>query len=553
MAASPSPAPGQDAGPAHARFEWFEYAGRDTVYATLQAGENRYVNPVIKGFHPDPSIVRVGKDFYLVTSSFGFFPGVPLFHSRDLVSWTQVGHVLDRPSQLNLDGLEISEGVFAPAIRFHDGVFYMLTTLVGAGGNFLVTAADPAGPWSDPVWLPEVDGIDPSIFFDDDGRIYILNNGPTVGEPLYEGHRAIWIQEYDAEAGQTIGPRTMIVDGGVDITTEPIWIEAPHLFKVDEQYYLIAAEGGTGYDHSEVVFRSASAEGPYVPFRGNPILTQRHLRPDRAHPVTSTGHADFVQLESGEWWTVFLGTRPYDGDYYNTGRETFLLPVRWVDGWPIILQGEDAIPLSHPRPALAPQPPPPVPTSGNFVHRDRFADERLSPYWTFIRTPREQWYSTGSDGLRIEARPVAIGDRGQPSFIGRRQQHLHASASAAMHFVPLHDGDEAGLVAFHNDDHYYFLGLARVGGQQIVKVEMRARNAGVPEPLLVASAPVSREMSGPVFLKIEAEGDRYSFFFAVEPDDWQPVLEGADGKVLSTRVAGGFVGTMLGMYAHRVQ
>ena len=268
---------------------------------------------MLAGFYPDPSIVRVEDDYYLVTSSFAYFPGVPIFHSRDLVHWTQIGHVLDRPSQLNLDSAGVSRGIFAPTIEYHNGTFYLLTTLVDRGGNFLVTATDPRGPWSDPVWLPEVDGIDPSIFFENDSVAWVLNNGPPIGEPLYQGHRAIWIQQFDVRNKRLTGPRSVIVNGGVDLAAKPIWIEGPHLFRKDGWYYLLCAEGGTAEQHSEVVFRAKSPRGPFVPFRGNPILTQRHLPADRPNPVTSTGHADLVETPDG-WWAVFLGVRPYEGD-----------------------------------------------------------------------------------------------------------------------------------------------------------------------------------------------------------------------------------------------
>ncbi|HEX6041543.1 glycoside hydrolase family 43 protein, partial [Longimicrobium sp.] len=258
-----------------ARFEWFEYTGDDPVYRGVRPGPGDYLNPVLAGFHPDPSIVRVGDDFWMVNSSFSYFPGVPLFHSRDLVNWTQTGHVLDRPSQLDLDSSGISRGIFAPAIEHHAGTFYMITTLIDRGGNFLVTATDPRGPWSDPVWLPEVDGIDPSLFFDDDGRAYILNNGPPIGTPLYEGHRAIWMQEYDVANRRMTGPRRLVVNGGTDLSKKPIWIEGPHIFKRDGRYYLVCAEGGTAEQHSEVVFRADSVWGPWEPWSGNPILTQR--------------------------------------------------------------------------------------------------------------------------------------------------------------------------------------------------------------------------------------------------------------------------------------
>ena len=330
-------------------FDWFEYTGRDAVFEQpLPPGS--YRNPVLAGFYPDPSITRAGDSFYLVNSTFAYFPGIPVFESTDLVHWRQIGNVIDRPSQLDFDGLGISRGVFAPTIEFHDGTFYVLNTAVDSGGNFFVTASDPAGPWSDPVWLPGIDGIDPSFFFDDDGKVYLLNNGPPEREPLYDGHRAIWIQEFDPAATQPVGARKVLVDGGVDITTKPIWIEGPHIYSKDGWYYLVCAEGGTGPNHSQVVLRSRSVWGPYDPFDGNPILTQRDLPPDRPSPITNAGHADLVEAPDGSWWATFLATRTYEDIHYNTGRETFLLPVTWRDGWPVILEHGEVIPYVAPGP-----------------------------------------------------------------------------------------------------------------------------------------------------------------------------------------------------------
>ena len=241
--------------------------------------------------------------------------------------------MIHRPEQLKFDSLGMSRGVFAPTINFHDGTFYVLNTCVDCGGNYLVTATNPAGPWSNPTWIPEVGGIDPSIFFDDDGKTYVINNDEPTGGSTYQGHRAIWIREFDVAAKKVKGPATMIINAGVDITQKPIWIEGPHIYKINGKYYLSCAEGGTAVDHRQVVFRSDNVLGPYVPAPApiNPILTQRLLDPSRPFPVTSSGHADFLQTQNGEWWGIFLATRPYEDDYYNTGRETFLLPAR-VEG-----------------------------------------------------------------------------------------------------------------------------------------------------------------------------------------------------------------------------
>ncbi|HXY68523.1 MAG TPA: family 43 glycosylhydrolase, partial [Gemmatimonadales bacterium] len=401
---------------AEARFDWFEYAGDDSIYKVVHAGGGEYLNPILAGFYPDPTVCRQGSDYYLATSSFAYYPGVPLFTSRDLVHWRQIRSILDRPSQLDLDSAGVSRGIFAPSLSCRPGRLWMITTLVDRGGNFLVTATDPPGPWSDPVWLG-FDGIDPSLFFDDDGKVYIVNNGLPEGPQLYgQGHRAIWIQEYDTTAQRLTGPRRMIVNGGVDLARHPIWIEAPHLFKKDGWYYLICAEGGTAEQHSEVVFRSRAVLGPYQPGPVEPILTQRHLDPTRPFPVWATGHADFVATQNGEWWAVFLGTRPYQGYTFNTGRETFLLPVTWKDGWPVILADTATVPYVVRAPKLSSDHRRSPPLTGNFTLRDEFDAPALDPAWVFLRTVREPFADLISHPgwLTLRARADAIEGRGQP-------------------------------------------------------------------------------------------------------------------------------------------
>lgn len=536
----------------YAVFDWFSYEGKDPVYESLTLGDDEFYNPILAGFYPDPSIAGANGDYYLVTSSFAYFPGIPIFHSKDLVNWTQVGHVLDRPSQLNLDSLGLSRGVFAPAIEYHDGIYYVLNTLVDAGGNFMVTATDPAGDWSDPIWLPEVEGIDPSIFFDDDGKIYILNNADPEGESLYQGHKAIWIQEYDASAQKIINKK-MIIDGGVDISQQPIWIEAPHLVKINEEYILLAAEGGTGPEHSEVVFKSNSPWGPYVPYENNPILTQRHLDKARPFPVEYAGHADIVETQNGEWWAVFLGVRPYEWQYFNTGRETFLLPVEWIDGWPVILQGDEPVPYKVKKPDLPQQPSAGIPINGNFVLFEDFDEPALDDYWIFIRTPREEWFNLNSNpgSVSIKSRPHPLSGRGQPSFIGRRQQHAYAEVSTAMQFEPKSVGDIAGLTAFQGEHFYYLIALGLdESNQKTVFLEKRNGQESNEASEIIASVPVQLPEGQNLYLKIEAKGKFYDFYYATEEGAWQLLMANADGTILSTEVAGGFVGTVFGLYAY---
>ena len=537
-----------------ARFDWFEYSGRDSVYQVHRGGPGDYLNPILAGFHPDPAILRVANDYYLISSTFAYFPGIPIFRSRDLVNWTQIGNVIHRPEQLKFDSLGMSRGVFAPTINHHAGTFYVLNTCVDCGGNFLVTATNPAGPWSDPVWIPEVGGIDPSIFFDDDGKAYVINNDEPTGGSTYQGHRAIWIREFDLATKKVKGRATQIINGGVDITQKPIWIEGPHIYKIDGKYYLSCAEGGTAVDHRQVVFRSDNVMGPYVPAPSstNPILTQRHLDPARPFPVTSAGHADFLQTQNGEWWGIFLATRPYDDDYYNTGRETFLLPLEWKDGWPSFVGGREPIPYAVKKPNLPAQPAPAIPTHGNFTVREEFDGSALAPYWMMLRTPRERWWTLGGGALTMRARPDDIAGKGQPSFVGRRQQHLRATFSTAMHFTPTKTGDRAGLVAFQGENFFYAMTVTLADGKPVVQVERR--NGATDVPAVIASKPLGAAAGAPVYLKIDADGPRYDFSFATQRDQWTPVLENADGKMLSTKGAGGaganFTGVVVGMYAH---
>jgi xylan 1,4-beta-xylosidase len=523
-------------------FDWFEYSGKDAVFE-MPVPEGSYRNPVLAGFHPDPSITRAGDHFYLVNSSFAFFPGIPVFESTDLVHWQQIGNVIDRPSQLDFDGLGMSRGVFAPAIEYHDGIFYVVNTAVDSGGNFIATATDPAGPWSDPVWLPGIGGIDPSLFFDDDGRTYLLNNDEPVGTPRYDGHRAIWMQEFDLAKKQPFGPRKVMIDGGVDPSKNPIWIEGPHIFKRDGWYYLNCAEGGTGPQHSQVILRSREVWGPYKPYERNPILTQRDLPADRAHPITNAGHADLVEGLDGRWWATFLASRNYGEVHYNTGRETFLLPVEWKDGWPMILEPDLEIPYVAPGPAFMSRTETQAPSTGNFTWRDEFDKPELDRVWMYVRVPKQPWVDlTGHAGqLAIEPLAEALDSLRNPAFLARRQQHTTFEASTALR-VPVEAGIEAGIAAFQNETHWYFLGVRRKGKDSELFLEKSDREGR--RIVATAMLPASDSLK----LKIAGDAADYSFGFDAG-NGWQWLKQGEDGTLLSTDVAGGFIGAVVGPHA----
>jgi alpha-N-arabinofuranosidase len=518
-------------------------------------GQRIFTNPVLSGFYPDPSICRVGDDYYLVNSTFAYFPGIPVFHSRDLVHWELIGHVMSRPEQLNLEGFGVSRGIFAPAINYHAGKFYVTCTLVDGGGNFVVTAENPAGPWSDPVWLPQINGIDPSLFFDMNRKAYIVYNSIAPdGKPLYDGHRTIRMYEFDPEELCVIGAEMILINGGTDLSQKPVWIEGPHVLQKDGYYYLIAAEGGTSWQHSEVVFRSENITGPYVSYAKNPILTQRNLDPNRPHPVTCTGHADFVTTPAGDWWAVFLGCRPYLSEYegfFNTGRETFLAPVKWIEGWPVINPDHTEVQYTYPVPVKSSARfKTDWPYSGNFRMRDDFDSATLNPNWVFLRTPHSKWYSIDKrkGWLAIQLRPETCSGSSNPSFIGRRQQHLCGSVSTSLNFIPAGENEKAGLLVFQNETHYYFLCQSLEKRQPVVQLYKSGASPEVPEELL-ASRIIESDSGQPVYLKIVAEGAQYSFYYAVQPEQWMLLKDQVDARFLSTRVAGGFVGCMYALYA----
>lgn len=529
-------------------FDWFQYEGHDAVFDNaLQAGH--YRNPVLAGFYPDPSVVRVGEDYYLVTSSFAYFPGLPVFHSKDLVSWRQIGHALTRRSQLTLEhGEGISRGIFAPTIRYHDGLFYIITTDVDGIGNFFVTAEDPAGPWSDPVLLPEIRGIDPDLFFDGDGRVYIAHNGEPEGDALYDGHRAIWLWEYDLANRQVIADSgRVIVNGGVDLSQRPIWIEAPHIYRINGWYYLSCAEGGTADQHSQVVFRSRRLDEPFVPWERNPILTQRDLDPGRNNPVTSTGHADLVQTGGGDWWAVFLGVRAYDRNYHNTGRETFMLPVRWEDEWPVILDPGRSVPRQVKRPAISSTAPAAPPQTGNFTWRDEFDRSGLLLNWVKVRTSSIDWLTTDAAAgrLTLEALPIALQEKAQPAFLARRQQHLDFSASTRME-LPRAAGIASGLAAFQSSDFHYFLGVRRKG--ESVEVFLQGVRDGIPK---VLASETRMTPAVHVVLGMVQKNAKLGFYYVLDDDQKHWLAREVDARLLSTQLAGGFVGAMLGIHAVR--
>ncbi|WBP84752.1 glycoside hydrolase family 43 protein [Kitasatospora cathayae] len=473
-------------------------------------------NPVIPGFHPDPSVCRVGDDYYLVCSSFEYFPGIPVFHSRDLVNWTQIGNALDRPSQLRLPlDMPSSGGIYAPTLRHHDGRFWLIVTNVGDGGNMLFTATDPAGPWSDPVRLPGVPGIDPDLTWDEDGTCWCTVAGVSQ-------------VRIDPTTGETIGEPYRIWSG----TPGAMAPEAPHLYRIGEYWYLMIAEGGTERGHAVSIARGPSPSGPFEPCPANPVLTHRGTD----SPIQNTGHADLVQAPDGSWWMVLLAVRPRGGTpaWYVLGRETFLAPVEWVDGWPVVGKVTPELPT----PAWPLHPAPAVPA------RDDFDQAELHPQWISVRRRPEHLCATKerSGWLTLRAAGASL-DENDVVFVGRRQQHLGCRART---LIDPAEG-RGGLAVRLDEEHHYEIEaadgevkvFARIGSLR-TEVAARAVPAGaVVLGVEIAPRPTRGPRTGPDDIVLGIE----------EPDGAFTVLATLDGRYLSTEVAGGFTGRVIGMYA----
>jgi alpha-N-arabinofuranosidase len=492
-----------------------------------------FTNPVISGFHPDPSICRAGDDYYMVHSSFEFFPGVPIFHSKDLVHWEQIGYCLTRKSQLPLEKMRASGGIYAPTIRYHKGTFYMVTTNVDGGGNFYVTAANPAGPWSEPVWL-DCSGIDPSLFFDDDDKVYYTR---------HEGQGDGYVAQttLNIETGWLEGCLKEIWRG-----TGGVWPEGPHLYKINGKYYVMIAEGGTSFDHRVTIARGDSPFGPFESNPNNPILTHRN-RPDS--PIQALGHADMVETPDG-WWMVCLGIRPQGGRFHHIGRETFLTPVVFdSNGWPVV-NGNGTIEPVMTAPKLPQNIWPKQPA------RDNFDNTTFALQWNFLRNPYDSDYSlTERAGfLRLNGSAVTVSDQDSPAFVGRRQTDFNCAVSTLLDFESNSENEEAGLVVRGNDKNHYDIGVTLKDGRR--KCFFRK----VIDGKSVGSVQYADIPDGGIILSVEATPLSYEFFC----QSWHglPAREGtarmavprinlgkAPTRYLSSEEIGGFTGVYFGMYA----
>ena len=480
-------------------------------------------NPILPGFYPDPSICAVGDDFYLVNSSFAYFPGIPIMHSKDLAHWEQIGNACDRESQLPLGDTGHSRGLFAPTIRYHEGTFYIICTNVSYGGNFIITAQNPAGPWSEPHYIEGADGIDPSLFFDEDGTCYYIGTHPNPAGCQYDGDWYIWIQELDIENMRLVGEVHNVWNGAM---RNIIWPEGPHLYKIGEYYYIMHAEGGTGPDHAVTVCRSKNVYGPYENNFCNPILTHRHL--GRKYPIRYVGHADLVKTINDEWYMVMLAVRPLEG-YTTMGRETFLARVEWENDWPVVNPGvgrlTDTVEINLPKWTAY------TAESNEYVFSTM---GQLPPEFMVLRNADKSHYSLEKGkGLLMLFDTHTLKEQASPSYLALRQKHHHFMAKALLDVSNLSEDKRAGIAYVQNN--LYNL-----------RVEVNGKMA---EVILCEKGTDRRVISMPLQgsnpLEVSLEVDGLSAAVIIEGQKSPEV----DIRTLSTEAAGGFTGCTVGLYA----
>ena len=474
----------------------------------------RYQNPIVPGFYPHPSVCEANGKYYLVTSSFQYFPGVPLFESDDLINWTQIGHVLTRPTQVQLGHVPSSGGVFAPTIRYHDGRFYMVTTNDTTHENFYVWTDDIHGEWSDLVIIDQ-GGIDPSLLFDED-RVYFISNGADEN-----GVGGVTQCEIDVATGSKLTPSRCIWQG-----TGGRYLESPHVYRIGDWYYLMAAEGGTEYGHMVVCARAKTVWGPYNSCPGNPVLTNRNKAPGI---IQGVGHGDLIQGPKGDWFILTLGFRQIHmwQPYHHLGREVFLCPVQFGgDGW--FRCGNDgtmeaSYDIDSDKPQLR---------KAEYTFRN--TDWKID--WCAMRCPDWANYDQQADHLILRGGKDTLDDCASPTFTALRQRAFDMEMSVQV----TNEGGEGGLTVYSAELEHYdlFLRQREDGCEAVLKLNI----GGIRHEQAV------RRITGNS-VELVVRADSLSYRFYLRADGHEELLGSGMSKYLSNEVSSPFTGVMLGLFA----
>ncbi len=474
----------------------------------------KYTNPVLKGFYPDPSVCFAKGKFYMVNSSFQYFPGVPLFESDDLVNWKQIGHVLTRKSQVELEKINSSGGVFAPTIRYHDGRFYMVTTNDTTHRNFYVYTDDIYGEWSEPITVDQ-GGIDPSLLFDN-GHVYFISNGADD-----EGKGGVIQCEINIETGEKLSKSKCIWQG-----TGGRYLESPHMYKIGDEYYLMTAEGGTEYGHMITYARSESVWGPFESYPKNPVLTNRNKAP---YIIQGIGHGDLIQNKNGDWFILCLGFRQIHQwmTYHHLGREVFLTPVEFgKDGW--FTAGRDGTTDFE------------YEIKGNFEQTEKthytFENTDKSIDWCFLRHPVTENYDLTPERFILKGTDITLDMVDTPTFVGIRQRDFDMELSVNADV----NGGEGGVTLYMCESEHYDIAIRKGENGFEAVLKLNIGNIKHTEKVIPLK-------SGNAKLIIISDSQIYKFFVKDGTETYS--LGYAFSKYLSSEAAGGFTGVIVGLYA----
>lgn len=482
----------------------------------------KYKNPIISGFFPDPSVCKANGVYYLVCSSFQFFPGVPLFESRDLINWTMIGHVLTRESQLPLAKANSSGGIYAPTIRYNNGRFYMVTTNVSEGGNFYVYTDDIHGEWSDPIYV-EQGGIDPSLYFEN-GKAYFMSNGTDDN-----GKSGIFQCEIDIETGAKLSESRCIWSG-----TGGRFLESPHIYKIKDTYYLMASEGGTEYGHMVVYAKGKSLYGPFESYPHNPVLTNRNLG---GYQIQGCGHADLVEDENGNWWMVHLGFRQLGQwvMHHITGREVYLVPIKFdKDGW--FTAGESGTTREYTETDAIDEN-----VTQSFWDEYTFANTKVGREWCFMGNPDASNYSLSDNCFKLMPSENTLSSgEGFPTFIGMRQKEMNCKITCD---VSAWD-NEAGITLYMTPDQHYELAVRKSADGYELFRRLRIGDISHEDNIIKLE-------NGNNHVRLIIEASNYVYSFKSQVGGKEYYLGAAQTKFLSTEIAGNFTGVMIGLYAHK--
>lgn len=500
----------------------------------------KYQNPIIRGFHPDPSICRVGSDYYLVTSTFEYFPGIALFHSRDLVNWKQIGNCITRPGQLDYAKFKDSGGVWAPTIRCYKGRFYVTAAIDGMG-NMIMHTDDINGEWSAPVWT-DFGGIDPSICFDEDEAYYCTND-------FTNGHEAIVLANIDPDTGIRKEECREIWNG-----TGGGWLESPHVYHIGDYYYILAAEGGTNYTHMETAARSKNIYGPYENCPYNPVLTNRN---DTTKQIQCAGHADLIDDENGNWWMVHLGTRSVLKSKTPLGRETFLTPVEWKEGWPVAVNRRAKLENELDRIVCRTKKENAqnknaygqieternIHIGNSFHFKPNFSVSSWEPQWLWLREPDITLYERKSNALILHPSAFDFKAPAQPCFVGICQPDIDCHFQTTFTFEPK-DGEEGGMLLYLSSNFYYRICKRKQKGKTQLAVIRKLDDVEVTDYVKELESTES-----PITIYINASAVGYHITWKTE----DKVLEDAGTyslRFLCTEIENRcFTGTIIGIYA----